>query len=53
LEEGPLPEEISSNCIKAAVDFVTVSCQQTAFIAGKGVIQDEVDKFNGGGRFKD
>lgn len=28
--------------LKAAINFVTLCCQQTAFIAGRGEIQEEI-----------
>lgn len=47
-KEGPLPELIEESTVEAAVDFMKVSIQQTAFVAGKGLIEDEVDKFKSG-----
>lgn len=36
---------ISEDAIKAAIDFVEVCCQQAAFIAGKGTIDEEVEVY--------
>ena len=37
-----LSDEISEVAVLAAVDFIKKACQQTAFIAGKGIIEEEV-----------
>lgn len=37
--------EVSEDAVKAAVNFVRTSCQQTAFIVGKGAIQEEVQAY--------
>lgn len=34
---------ISEKAIAAAINFVTVCCQQTAFIAGRGNIEEEIE----------
>ena len=48
-EEGfVIPEEVSENAVKAAANFVMVSCQQTAFIAGRGLLSEEVERFKCG-----
>ena len=47
-EESCLDEEISETALKAAVNFVQVACQQTAYIAGRGKLSDEVEKFKTG-----
>ena len=43
-----LDEEISEEAIKAAVNIVQVACQQTAFIAGKGTLTEEMEKYKTG-----
>jgi hypothetical protein len=35
--------EISEAALKAAINFVTLCCQQTSFIAGRGEINDEIE----------
>jgi hypothetical protein len=39
----PLPQTISENTIMASMDFVDVCCQQTAFIAGRHLIDEELE----------
>ena len=46
--EEDLNEEISEQAVKAAVNVVQVACQQTAFIAGKGTLTDEMEKYKTG-----
>ena len=41
-EEGPLPNTISQEAIEAGIDFVEVCCQHTAFITGRGVLEEEL-----------
>lgn len=43
-----LDKEISEEAIKAAVNIVQVACQQTAFIAGKGTLTEEMEKYKTG-----
>lgn len=43
-----LSEEVSEEAIKAAVNFVKLACQQTAFIAGKKTLPEELEKFKCG-----
>ena len=40
--ESLISDEISEVAVLAAVDFIKKVCQQTAFIAGKGIIEEEV-----------
>ena len=47
-EQGPLNNEVSDMAVKAAVNFVQTACQQTAFIAGKGLIKEEVQGYKAG-----
>ena len=41
----PISNDVSNAAIKAAIDFLKVSSQHTAFIAGKGYIEEELKKF--------
>ena len=43
-----LSSEVSEMAVKAAVNFVETSCQQTAFVAGKGLIEEEVQAYKTG-----
>ena len=43
--EQPLPDEISEAAIKAAVNVVRTASQQTAYIAGRGLLREEYQKF--------
>lgn len=45
LPDEDLDDEIPEVALKAAVNFVQVACQQTAYMAGKGLLTEEVDKF--------
>ena len=36
---------IGEPAVKAAIDFVQLSCQQTASIAGQGLLEEEIHKF--------
>jgi len=47
-EHQSLDSEVSETAVKAAVNFVQTACQQTAFIAGKGHIQEEVQAYKTG-----
>ena len=47
-EHESLNTEVSDIAVKAAVNFVQTACQQTAFIAGKGLIQEEVQGYKTG-----
>ncbi len=49
--EDPLPDIISSEAIEAAINYVEVCCQHTAYISGRGNIDQELDHLltgNGG-----
>ena len=46
--EEDLDDEISEAAVKAAVNIVQVACQQTAFIAGKGTLSEEMEKYKTG-----
>ena len=43
-----IPEEITESAVEAATNFVMVSCQQTAYIAGRGSLTEEVERFKSG-----
>ena len=45
---GAIPTEISERAIKAAQNFVDMCCQHTAFIAGRGDIQDAIQQIQRG-----
>ena len=36
--ENPIPDSISHEAIEAAINFVEVCCQHTAYISGRGNI---------------
>lgn len=46
--EDSLPETISESAIEAAIDFVEVCCQHTAYVTGRGDINIEVDLVEAG-----
>ena len=46
--EQPLEEEVEESAVKAAVNFIQLACQQTAYIAGKETLQEEMDRFKAG-----
>ena len=46
--EEAVKEEVSEGALKAAVNFVKLACQQTSYIAGKGKLEDELEKFKTG-----
>ena len=46
--EQPLAEEMSDEAVKAAVNFIRIASQQTAYIAGRESLQEEFDKFKTG-----
>ncbi len=43
-----LPDVISEQAVIAAIDFVEVCCQQTAYIAGRGEIEKEIKLIEAG-----
>lgn len=47
-EDVTYDSEVSEVAVKAAVNFVQTACQQTAFIVGKGLIQEEVQAYKTG-----
>ena len=46
--EEDLSQQLSENAVRAAINFVKLACQQTAYIAGKGELKDELEKFKTG-----
>lgn len=46
--DAPTSDVISDPAIKAAINFIGVSCQQTAFISGRGIIEEDIQKFKSG-----
>ena len=43
-------DKVSETAIKAAISFVSCSCQQAAYIAGKMALTDEKEKIRSGKR---
>lgn len=46
--QGPLSDTISQDAIKAAINFVEVCCQHTAYISGRGQIESELELVQAG-----
>ena len=42
LGNGHPTDDVSDEAVKAAINFVKVTCQQTSYIAGRGVLEDEI-----------
>ena len=42
--DGHIPEIVSEEAIRAAINFVQLSCEQTAIISGRGGIRDMILK---------
>lgn len=47
-DEQPLATEVSDVAIQAAVNIVKTACQQTAYIAGRGTLEEEFQKYKTG-----
>ena len=47
-EDTPLPSTILNEAINAAIDFVQVCYQHTAYISGRALIQQELESVNAG-----
>lgn len=45
-KDNPVSVEVSEEAVKAAVDFVNISCH---FIAGRGPLQEEFERFKNNG----
>ena len=43
-----LSDQISENSVKAAINLVKLTCQQTAYIAGKRETKEELERFKTG-----
>ena len=41
--QDPVPDIISQEALKAAINFVEVCCQHSAYISGRGQIDDELE----------
>ena len=44
--DNSVPPEISEDAFAAAINFVQLCCQQTAFMAGRGSIQEKIEIVN-------
>lgn len=49
--DEPLPNIIAPSAIEAAIDFVEVCCQHTAYITGRGTIDHELEILEAGTSF--
>ena len=47
-EDPDIPDVVSSEAITAAIDFVELCCQQTAYLAGRGDISEELQRLQEG-----
>ena len=45
IESSESTDEVSEVAIRAAINLVKLSAQQVVYIAGKGVLQEEYQKF--------
>ena len=43
---GSIPSKISSEALKAAQNFVDLCTQHAAFLAGRGIISDEIESLS-------
>lgn len=46
--QDSIPDTISQDAIKAAINFVEVCCQHTAYISGRGQIENELELVQAG-----
>ena len=46
--EHPLQEEVEESAVKTAINFIQLTCQRTAYIAGKETLQEEDYIFKAG-----
>ena len=44
----PTDDIVSEAAVKAAINFVHVVCQQAAYIAGRGSLEEEIQRFKSG-----
>lgn len=49
---GDIPTIITEDALKAAEDFIDVCCQHTAYLAGRGDIDDAIFKIQKGLKYK-
>ena len=42
------PDEITNDAIIAAIDFVKTACQHTMYISGRGTLEEQITKAQGG-----
>ena len=42
---APLPTTITEDALKAAINFVEVCCQHTAYVTGRQTIEKEIKKY--------
>ena len=42
-DDGPLSDTVTQGAVAAAINFVEVCCQHTAFIAGRSNIDEELN----------
>ena len=47
-KDGDVPDVVSEDSIAAAINFAKVSCQQTSVIAGKGSIEEALQRCSSG-----
>lgn len=54
-QDEPLDESVSDtvseNAVKAAIKFVQTACQHTTYIAGRGSLEEEIERFKDGDHF--
>ena len=41
-------DDISDVAVRAAINFVKITCQQTAYIAGRGLVEEDIQRFGTG-----
>ena len=46
--DQPTDDVVSEAAVVAAINFIQVVCQQTAFIAGRGSLEEEIQRFRSG-----
>lgn len=48
--DEPQDDTVSEDAVKAAIDFVHTACQQAAYIAGRGSLEEEILRFKDGNK---
>ena len=43
--DQPIDDVVLEDSMKAAINFVQVACQQSAYIAGRGSLAEEIQRF--------